>query len=207
MNEILHKGAVPCSWRKTLLPKSHRARVPADFRPIANLRLLYKVFAYLVLGRIEATLEQHQPEEQHGFRSGRRIEEHLLTANMVIDKTLLANVPLWIVSLDLSKAFDRVSWDSLWEGLLRHGVSQHLVWALRLVYWEQKGQIITKQHLKHWQSTPFSSTSKGSIHVATQPVPFAECQVSPLITVAWVGLQMKMGGKALSQECRSHSML
>ena len=148
MNEILHKGAVPSSWRKTLfqmLPKSHRARVPGDFRPIANLRLLYKVFAYLVLGRIEATLEQHQPEEQHGFRSGRRIEEHLLTANIVIDKTLLANVPLWIVSLDLSKAFDRVSWDSLWGGLLRHGVSRHLVWALRLIYWEQKGQIITKQ--------------------------------------------------------------
>ena len=63
----------------------------------------YKVFAYLVLGRIEATLEQRQPEEQHGFRSGRRIEEHLLTANIVIDKTLLANVPLWIASLDLSK--------------------------------------------------------------------------------------------------------
>ena len=67
MNDILHKGDVPSSWRKTLfqmLPKSHRARVPADFRPIASLRLLYKVFAYLVLGRIEETLEQHQPEEQ-----------------------------------------------------------------------------------------------------------------------------------------------
>ena len=37
------------------------------------------------------------------FRSGRRIEEHLLSANMVIDKTLLANVPLWLLSLDLTK--------------------------------------------------------------------------------------------------------
>ena len=45
MNELLHKSAVPSSWRTTqfqLLPKTHRARVPADFRPIANLRLLYK---------------------------------------------------------------------------------------------------------------------------------------------------------------------
>ena len=111
-NDILQKGDVPPSWRKTLfqmLPVSHRARVPADFRPIASLRLLYKVFVYLVLGRIEETLEQHQPEEQHGFRSGRKIEEHLLTANVVIDKTLLANVPLWIVSLDVSKVFDRVN--------------------------------------------------------------------------------------------------
>ena len=153
MNEIPHEGAFPSSWRKTLfqmLPNTHRARVPADFRPIANLGLLYKVFAYLVLGRmffgIEVTVEQHQPEEQHGFRSGRRIEKHLLTANIVIDKTLLANVPLWIVNLDLSKAFDRVSWDSLCGGLLRHEVSQHLVWALRLIFFlERKGQIITKQ--------------------------------------------------------------
>ena len=91
--------------------------------------------AGLVLGRIEETLEQHQPEEQHGFRSGRRIEEHLLTANMVIDK----------MSLDLSKVFDRVNWDSLWEGLQRHGVSEHLVWALRLIYWEQNCQVINKQ--------------------------------------------------------------
>ena len=80
-----------------------------------------------------------------GFRSGRRIEEHLLTANMIIDKTLLAKVPLWIVSLDLSKEFDRVNWELLWEGLLRHGVSQHLVWAMHLIYWEQRGQISTKQ--------------------------------------------------------------
>ena len=64
---------------------------------------------------------------------------------MVIDKTWLANVPLWILSPELSKAFDRISWDSLWGGLLPHGVSQHLVWAPRLHYWEQKSQIITKQ--------------------------------------------------------------
>ena len=64
---------------------------------------------------------------------------------MVIDKTLLANVPLRILNPELSKAFDRISWDSLWGGLLPHGVSQHLVWAPRLLYWEQKSQIITKQ--------------------------------------------------------------
>ena len=61
-----------------------------------DVRLLYKIFVYLVLGGIEATLEQHQPQEQHGFKNGRRIEEHLLTANLVIDKALLANVPFWI---------------------------------------------------------------------------------------------------------------
>ena len=41
-----------------------------------------------MLGRIEAPLEAGQPEEQHGFRTQKRIEEHLLTTNLVLDKPL-----------------------------------------------------------------------------------------------------------------------
>ena len=123
-------------------PKTKSARTTTHFRPIANIRLMYKTFAYLSLGRIEELLEHAQPEEQHGFRTNRRIEEHLLSANMVSDKTLLANRPVWILSLDLSKAFDRVDWDALWRGLRLHGVSAHLVWLLQVVYSNQTGQII-----------------------------------------------------------------
>ena len=61
-----------------------------------------------MLGRIEATLEAGQPEEQHGFRAQRRIEEHLLTTDFVLDKTLALDVPVWIVNLDSSKTFDKV---------------------------------------------------------------------------------------------------
>ena len=33
----------------------------------------------MILSRVEGTLECFQGEAQHGFRSGRRMEEHLLT--------------------------------------------------------------------------------------------------------------------------------
>ena len=61
-----------------------------------------------MLSRIEALLEARQPEEQHGFRQNRRLEEHLLTTNMVIDTSRAVGLPIWVLSLDLSKAFDRV---------------------------------------------------------------------------------------------------
>ncbi len=51
--------------------------------------VLYKVFAYLFLGRIAHTFDTHQPEELHGFRSKYRFEEHLLTANLFLDSCLL----------------------------------------------------------------------------------------------------------------------
>ena len=55
---------------------------------------------------------------------------------------MLANKPLWILSLDLSKACDRVVWDALWRGLRLHGVSAHLIiWLLQLMYSNQTGQI------------------------------------------------------------------
>ena len=74
-----------------MLPKVARAKIPADFRPISSLRLLCKTFSYVLLSRIEATLDAHQPEEQHGFRKG------LLTANLIIDKSFACNLPIaWI---------------------------------------------------------------------------------------------------------------
>ena len=87
--------------------KKMRPKQVADFRPIANIRLFYKVFACLVLDRIEHQLDDHQPEEQHCFRRGKRIEEHLLTANVFLDKALDVGIPVWVVILDLSKAFDQ----------------------------------------------------------------------------------------------------
>ena len=143
-NDTLFSGEVPESWKLTkfmMLPKSRHARVPADYRPIASVRLFYKIFAYMMLARVEPALEIHQPEEQHGFRKGHRIEEHLLTANLVVDKLLAVNTPIWIISLDLSKAFDRVRWDKLWVALQAHGVSDHLVWTMPNLYTGQMGQI------------------------------------------------------------------
>ena len=88
--------------------------------------MLYKTFAYMILGRI---------------RSGRRLEEHLVTANLISDKFFAANRPLWIVSLNWSKIFDKINWDALWQSLLEHGVSAHLIWILQLLYCEQTGEV------------------------------------------------------------------
>ena len=123
-----------------MLPKNSRSKVPSDYRPIANIRLFYKLFAYMILGRTQAQLESTQPEEQHGFRSGRRVEEHLVTTQLVFDKLLRANVPIWIISLDLSKAFDRVHWPALWRALSQQGLSNHLIWILQNLYRNQERQ-------------------------------------------------------------------
>ena len=88
------------------------------------------------LARTEGTLEWNQPEERHGFRSKKRIEEHLLTLNVILDQTLAMDQPLWIISVDLSKAFDRVNWELLWQAVGDHGVSPDVVWLLQNIYFQ-----------------------------------------------------------------------
>ena len=95
----------------------------------------------MILHRIEPYLDSHQPEEQHGFRAGRRLEEHLLTANLFVDKTLAANIPVWILSLDLSKIFDRGDWGALWLALSGQGVSTHMLWIFQTLYFGQHGEV------------------------------------------------------------------
>ena len=127
-------GDVPSPWRRMLfrmLAKTPKAKHVGDYRPIANLRLLYKVFSYMILLKIEPVLDAAQPEWQLGFRAHRRMDEHLLMASIIVDKSRASNLPIWILGLDLSKAFDRVEWQRLWQALRAQGVSEQIVWILQ----------------------------------------------------------------------------
>ena len=69
-----------------MLARTQMTELILDLCPIANVRLLYKVFSDKVLAQIESGPECAQPEEQHGFRRRRRLAEYLLTANPVSEK-------------------------------------------------------------------------------------------------------------------------
>ena len=87
----------------------------------------------MILPRIQACLHNHQPEEQHGFRAGRRLKEHLLTANLFLDRTLAANMPVWIVNLDLSTIREVFPWNPDFVGQ----TGTILRWCRREIKWGQ----------------------------------------------------------------------
>ena len=95
-----------------------------------------------LLGRLEQFLEAGQLEEQHGFQPGRRLEEHLITANLVLDRADAVGIRVWIISLDLSKAFDGVHWPAFWTALVDEGIPVHLVWILQCINFGQCGEVV-----------------------------------------------------------------
>ena len=65
----------------------------------------------------------------------------MLTANLFVDKTLAANILVWILSLGLSKIFDRGDWGALWLALSEHGVSTHMLLVFQTLYLGQHGEV------------------------------------------------------------------
>ena len=113
---VLYNGGLPHSWHVTrfmMLPG--KAKVPNGFRPLGVIRLLYKTFAYVILLRVEHVLDNAQLKNNTLFAGDYRLEKHLVTLNLVVDKLFAVGTPIWLVSFDLSKAFDRVGWAQLWR--------------------------------------------------------------------------------------------
>ena len=63
---------------------------------------------------------------------GRRPEEHLVKANLVLRRADAVRIPVWIISLDLSRAFDRVPWPTFRAALVDQGIAVHDVWMFAL---------------------------------------------------------------------------
>ena len=75
------------------------------------------MFARLLHDRLSPILEKEQSHDQFGFRSNRRIEDVFAILESIITKTTELNVPLWMVSIDLRKAFDRLDQPALFRAL------------------------------------------------------------------------------------------
>ena len=143
-NELLVTGNFPQNWYDSwfnLLPKKGDLDDPCHWRPIAILSISYKILARAVYERIRTHLDSRQAEDQYGFRRKRSTSQALLVLENIMGKALEFNTDIWIISLDLRKAFDRVEHGRLFESLLDQGLPVGYVTLLKLLYRRQRGKL------------------------------------------------------------------
>ena len=83
----------------------------------------------------------NQSEDQHTFFPGVRIEDALLTAEKIIASSLEFNVPIWLISMDMRKAFDIIDHNALFNALRNHGVQESYLQLLHVLYQDQLGSV------------------------------------------------------------------
>jgi hypothetical protein len=117
----------------TLIPKEERATHPKQFRPISLCNVIYKIITKVIVNRLKPLLSTIISNEQSGYVEGRQIMDSVILANEVIHSLKTNKIPGMLIKLDLSKSFDRLSWQYLRSVLESFGFSNRWVdWILKL---------------------------------------------------------------------------
>ena len=150
----MHKFFVSC-WEQGELPQELRDAVIitvyknkgeksdcSNYRGITLLSIAGKILARILLNRLVPTIAaNHLPESQCGFRSNRGTTDMVFVLCQLQEKCREQNKALYITFVDLTKAFDTVSREGLWQILKRLGCPPKFLNMVMQLHDNQMGQI------------------------------------------------------------------
>ena len=105
--------------------------------------VLYKLFATVLYARLAPGLHKIQPPDQAGFRPNHRCADHFMVYRVLEQRCREWSVPLYISTIDFTKAFDRIKHSALWRSLQFYGVKPAYVRLLQRPYSQQEGTVLT----------------------------------------------------------------
>ncbi|CAN1304729.1 LINE-1 reverse transcriptase homolog [Linum perenne] len=119
VQEFFQDGILPFQVNATILalvPKVKNADEMKNFRPIACCNVLYKCITKIISARLGIVLPSIISLNQSAFVKGRLISDNILMAHELVaayHKTQTS--PRCMVKVDLTKAFDSIAWEPLFN--------------------------------------------------------------------------------------------
>ena len=108
-----------------------------NYRPIAILPILYKLFSRMLCQRLHGAIIGQQSVDQAAYRPGYSTEDHLACTALLFESCSEWNQALWLGLVDFEKAFDTIEHDSLWSALEELGVDVTYINLLKTLYSKQ----------------------------------------------------------------------
>ena len=125
MNQMWAEGTVVQDWKDAAIvpiPKKGDLCVCDNWRGISLLDVVGKLFARIIQDRLQVIAEDILPASQCGFRRGRGCVDMIFAARQLVEKTVEHDDSLFVLFVDLKKAYDSVPRSAVWTVLRKDGV-------------------------------------------------------------------------------------
>jgi hypothetical protein len=106
-----------------MIPKVDVATEPKDFRPISLIHSFAKLLTKVLAIRLSAYIDRLISSSQSAFIRKRCIQDNFVYVRGLARHYHRTKTPACLIKLDISKAFDTVSWEYLLEMLTQRGFS------------------------------------------------------------------------------------
>ena len=131
-NKCLTEGVTPRSWKTaTVSPifKNGSKQDPSNYRPVSVTSVVSKIMERLISQHIQRHIKKNNllSNVQHGFMSNKSTTTNLLEATNFWTEHLQHHIPVDVVYLDFSKAFDRVAHQRLLRTLSSYQLDKETV--------------------------------------------------------------------------------
>ena len=134
----------PASWQSTLIKvlfKKGDCTLPQNYRPIAIIQILHKMFSFMLYKRLVKFLQPMQSAEQAAYRSDFSTEDHLVRLSLLYEGARVWNINLWLVLVDFEKAFDSLERLALWNVLEEFGVPLGYIQLSQRMYSVERAKV------------------------------------------------------------------
>ncbi|GBG89986.1 hypothetical protein CBR_g50077 [Chara braunii] len=149
--------ASPATFGQTtivLLYKKGSVEEIRNWRPISLLSAPYKLYAKVLANRVAAVLPALVHSTQTGFIPRRQILVNVLLVRQIMERAQDFQPPLATLFLDFEKAYDRVRWPFLLQGMRCRGFGEVFVKVVEGVL----GMAVAKVQVNGFLSSPLKIT-------------------------------------------------
>ena len=167
INLSLKTGKIPKVWKQARVTPIHKGgdnTNPSNYRPISVLPVLSKVMEKMVFNQVYAYLSENNllTKYQHGFRPGHSTQTALISLTDDISKHVDEGYVVAVITLDLEKAFDLISFDILLKKLTYFGFDKRVIrWFED--YFHEREQLTVVNGNRSTSKTVQSGVPQGSI--------------------------------------------
>ncbi|WP_419652614.1 RNA-directed DNA polymerase [Thiolapillus sp.] len=139
-NHVFSSGIFPDIWTKSVIVPIYKkgdVHCVDNYRGVSLLSIVSKCYTSILNNRLYNWAEDCEKitESQAGFRKGYSTTDHIFTLYAMTQKYLSKKGgKLYVVFVDLRRAFDSVRYSKLLDVLQKNGLSEHFTKAIMSMY-------------------------------------------------------------------------